>query len=451
MSKPSITQKPSKVRALAVALLSGSALVAAACGSSTKAASSSSASSSKSTSAKAITITFENWADDETATEPGIRKAVAEYEKLNPNVTIKLIPVSYSNDGHQLLLEYRSGDAPDVAETQGNYTAALAYAGALQPLQSYAGSLTSKLDPAAVKIGEYSGKLDAIPWTIAPFGFWYNKVLLKKATGSSTPPSTVAQLETDMAAIKSKLPGVLPFGFDTTNRSFGLDINTSFMRDFGAVPFTETSSKLGIETPAFTHYLEFIRLLGHDGYDVPNQLQGHFRPILADGKVVFVVDGPYLQGVVQDTNHMTDSEFYKTYGVTVIPSGSNGKHYSVPTDHQLVMFKSAKHKKAVWAFMKWLATSPTAIKLYTIPYEDSLPPLTKPAASYASMVDTPPFKAFADKIEPTVIRPPWGPKYSEAYSPIMAGVQEAMTTSTPLSTIESTIVSRLKTAFSAAG
>ena len=62
-----------------------------------------------------------------------------------------------------------------------------------------------------------------------------------------------------------------------------------------------------------------------------------------------------------------------------------------------------------------------------------------------------PIKAFADKIEPTVIRPPWGPKYSEAYSPIMAGVQEAMTTSTPLSTIESTIVSRLKTAFSAAG
>lgn len=433
-----------------VAVVACGGLVLAACSSSK---SSSSAAKSPSSSAP-VTITFANWASDESDTVTGIKNAIALYEKENPNVTIVSQPISYSNIGSQLLLEQRSGDAPDMAEVQGDYTAALADDDALEPLKSFAGSsFIDTLVPQAVTEGTYNGQFVATPWIIAPFGLWYNKNILS-ASGISGPPSTISEFETDLAKVKAKYPpstGMIPFGFDTTNRSFGLDINWSFMKDFGATPMSESTNTLDVQTPQFTNYLSFIRLLGQDNYDIPDQLQGHFRSIAAVNKVAFAVDGPYFQSAVQTTNHMTDAQFYATFGVTTIPAGSNGKHYTVPTDHQLVMFKSAKNKAAVWKFMQWLSTSPQAVKDYTIPYEDALPPLKKTNPAWASLVNNPNFEAFKNVIEPTVIRPQWGPKYDVAYPPIMTGVEAAMTTTTPLSQIEATMQSEYKTALASAG
>lgn len=434
----------------AMAALASAGLLLAACGSSTPAATKSTGAASS----KPVTITFANWASDESNTAPGIKQAIATYESLNPNVTIVSQPISFSNIGSQLLLQQRSGNAPDVAEVQGDYTAALAYAGALQPLSSYAGSsFMSSIVNQGITEGTYNGKFVATPWIIAPFGLWYNKTMLAQA-GISGPPSTISQFEADLATIKAKFPpstGVIPFGFDTTNRSYGLDINWSFMQDFGSTPLKVSSTSLNVSTPQFTNYLSFIRLLGQNGYDVPNQLQGHFRAIAAVNKVAFAVDGPYFQSAVQITNHMTNSQFYSTFGVTTLPSGTSGTHYTVPTDHQLVMFKSATNKAAAWKFMKWLTTSPQAIKEYTIPYEDALPPLKTPDASYASLVNNPNFTAFAKKIEPTVIRPPWGPEYNIAYPPIMTGVGTAMTTTNSLPSIEANMGSVFKTALASSG
>jgi ABC-type glycerol-3-phosphate transport system substrate-binding protein len=434
-------------------------LVLMACGSSKSSSTASPATSGSSTSAKSastgpVTITFANWASDESNTVAGIKAAIALYEKENPGVTIVSQPVSYSNIGSQLLLEVRSGDAPDIAEVQGDYTAALAYDNALQPLTQYAGqSFISSLVPQSVTEGTYNGQFLATPWVIAPFGLWYNKNLLS-AAGISSPPNTITEFEADLAKIRAKYPastGVIPFGFDTTNRSFGLDINWSFMKDFGATPMSESTNTLDVQTPQFTDYLQFMRLLGQDNYDVPNQLQGHFRSIAAVNKVAFAVDGPYFQSAVQATNHMTDAQFYAAFGVTTIPAGSNGVHYTVPTDHQLVMFKTAKNKTAAWKFMQWLTTSPQAVKDYSVTYEDALPPRTTTNPAWASLVNNPNFLAFKNQIEPTVIRPAWGPKYDIAFPPIMTGVESAVTTSTPLAQIESTMVSEYKTALQSAG
>ncbi len=451
-------QANKRVRVAAIMACGG--LLLAACSSSKPAATTGTTASAGGSSATSgasrgpVTITFANWASDESNTAPGLKAAISLYEQQNPGVKIVSQPVSYSNIGSQLLLEVRSGNAPDVAEVQGDYTAALAYDNALQPLSSYAGSSFMKsLVPQSVTEGTYSGQFEATPWIIAPFGLWYNKNILK-AAGIASPPTTITQFEQDLAMIKAKYPpstGMIPFGFDTTNRSFGLDINWSFMQDFGVTPMSESTSTLNVQTSGFTQYLSFIRLLGQDHYDIPNQLQGHFRSIAAVNKVAFAIDGPYFQSAVQATNHMTNAQFYSTFGVTTIPAGSSGTHYTVPTDHQLVMFKTAKNQAAVWKFMQWLTTSPQAVADYSVKYEDALPPLSATNPAWASLVDNPNFSAYKSQIEPTVIRPGWGPKYDVAFPPIMTGVATAMTTSQSLSSIESTMVSQYKTALQSAG
>jgi multiple sugar transport system substrate-binding protein len=403
---------------------------------------------SAASSGKHVTITFASWADDTASTVPGIQAAEKLYEQKNPNVTIVNQPFSYSTLGSRVLLEVRSGHAPTVAETQGNYTAAFAATGQLVPLKSFAKKEVSNLLKPAVKEGTYTKKFLALPWVVAPFGFWYNKKLMNEA-GITSPPSTITQLKTDLQKVRAKFPastGVVPFGFDTTNRSYGLDQSWSFMQDFGATPFTAKGTGVHVTTKHFLDYLTFIRFLGTNNYDIPNDLTGHFRPLAADTEVVFDIDGPYFVNDIRSTNHETATQFYANWGVTTLPAGPTKKHYTVPTDHQLVMFKTAKNKAASWKFMNWLATSATAIKNYSIPVEGSLPPLKTAAKAYAKTVSNPVAESFRNTIEPTAITPPWGTRYGDAYPAIMAGVQSAMTSSTPLPQIASTIQSKLQTA-----
>lgn len=406
------------------------------------------ASSKPSRKAQKVTITFANWADETAATVPGIQAAEQIYEKQNPNVTIVNQPSSYTTQGQKVLLEIRSGDAPTIAETQGEYTASFNATRQVQPLTSYVKSEKTKFFPESLRVTTYTKKVAALPWTVAPFGFWYNKKLMAEA-GISSPPSTIQELKSDLTKVRVKFPsstGVIPFGFDTTNRTYGLDINWSFMQDFGATPISVKSTKINVTTSHFLAYLTFIRYLGSNNYDIPDTLAGHFRAPAADTEVVFDVDGPYFVDFVTSTNHETPAQFYANWGVTTLPSGPTKKHYTVATDHGLVMFKTAKNKAAAWKFMNWLATSSTAIKKYTLPYEDSLPPLKAAAKTYSQLVDNPVFNSFRNTIEPTVVQPPWGTKYGDAYTAIMAGVEAAMTSSTPLKTIASTIKSKLQTA-----
>lgn len=401
-------------------------------------------------SAKHVTITFASWADETADTVPGIESVVKLYEEENPNVTIIQQPISYTTMGSRLLLEVRSHDAPTVAESQGDYTPSLYRTGDLVTLAAMTGKKElKKILPKAREEATYTKHFVAMPWVIAPIGLWYNKKLVKEA-GISSPPSTVVELEADLAKVRAKFPsstGVVPFGFDTSLRTYGFTQSYPFMQDFGVKPFGKTAKDgIHVTTKKFEAYLSFIRLLGTKGYDIPDDLTGHFRPLAADTEVVFDADGPYFQSAIQTVNHDTDAQFDSTWGVTTIPSGSNGKHYAMSTDHQLIMFKSAKNKAAAFKFINWLATSSTAIKDYSIPSEDALPPLKTDAKLYSDLADAPTFTIFSHTIEPTVSRPPYGPIYNALWSPIMAGVEEAMTTSTPLTTIMATIKSKSQTA-----
>jgi multiple sugar transport system substrate-binding protein len=400
---------------------------------------------STSTPSGPVTITFANWAAAETATKDHIAQSISEFERANPKITVTSVPIAFSDIGHQLQLQNASGNAPDVAEISGNDGSALAQANALQPLESLLSkSFVDSLLPTEKALGEFQGHLDIAPWTVAPLGFWYNRDIMTKAgLDPATPPKTLDQLTTDMAKIKSAEPDVIPFGLDTTNRTFGLDVNWALMKNFNANPFG--GGKATADSAAMGQYLTFIRTLGQKGYTIPNQKIGYFRPLAAQAKVAFQFDGPYLQGVIQSVNHQSDADFYKTWGVTTLPAGSSGKHYSTPTDHQLVMFKSSRQKAAAAKFIEWLAGSKQAISGYTVKYESSLPPLKNAISTFPTELNTPVFKAFESQVVPVVTRPAWGNTYTNGYSAVMAGVQKAVAGTEPISQIQTEMQSELRT------
>lgn len=392
-----------------------------------------------------ITLTFANWADAEAATRPGIEKLIQDFEQAHPNIEIKSEAMSFSEIARQLVLQVRAGNPPDVAELAGNDTILLAQTGKLQPLDSYAGAAgIAALNPESLEGLRHDGKLIAFPWTIAPAALWYNKDIMRKAgLNPDSPPKTIQELMTDMAAIKKSQPGVLPIGLDTTNRPFGLISNWPWMQTFGADPMANGGK--GAVAPAMKAYLSWMRSVVQQGFTQPGLKIGEFRPMAAQDKLAFGWDQVLLQGVIQSVNHMSDAAFYQHWGVATLPAGASGKAYSFDGGHQLVMFAASAHKQAAWAFINYLATSANAIQNYTIRYESSLMPLKQPPSpELAKLLDTPVFTAFTDRVMNTVTLPPYGPNFAAASTAVMAGVQQAVTGNTPIDSIADSIKQNLQ-------
>ena len=420
------------VAAVVLSALTAGAGVVAGCGSSDNG---SGGSGSKSSNGP-VTLTFANWASAEDPTRPGMLATIKAFEKLHPNITIKSQAISFTDIGKNLVLASRSGNPPDVAELSGNDTFAVAATQSLANLNDLLGDVKGQILPQDITAGTVNGAWVAMPWTDAPQGMFVNKKLLAKA-GIDKPPTTLDEFDSDMATIKSKLKGVIPFATDTTNRSFGLASQLPWMKAFGAQPF-DANGKVTSTTPEMQKYLQWIRDVVSKGYTLPNRKIGDFRPLAAQDKVAFIFDQPLLQGVIQTTNHQTDKQFYDTWEVTPQPQGDAGQSFSVPLGHQLVVFKKAVDNgksQAAAEFVKYLATNTDAIKNYTIKTESSQPPLKQTPSELSSILNTPVFTAFQKDIAPTLFNPPYGPVFSAGFSPAMAGVQNAFTTTNPIDMI----------------
>jgi multiple sugar transport system substrate-binding protein len=391
------------------------------------------------------TITFANWAAAETTTQAGIEALIEEFEKANPDIEVKSEPISFSDIAHQVLLETQAREAPDVIQTAGNDMLSLATAGALAPLDELAPkSYQDQIISTELDLGKVDGKLVAVPWAVTPFGLWYNKTVLTQAgLDPNSPPETMDDLLTQLAAVKQSAPGVIPLGLDTTNRSFGLDANWAFMQAFGAAPFDD--DKANANSAQMKDYLEFMRTLADQKYTEINKKAGEFRPLAADNKVAFVWDGPYLKNTMQATNKMPDDQFFQTWGVIPLPAAKGGKSTSVPTDHQLSVSAQSENQEAAWKFVEFLSTSDSGMS-YTVTTTGGLPPVTEPPASLADKLDNPIVAAYTDDVIPSVKRPPWGEGYGKAYSPIMAAVQSAMTSDTSLDDIAEQLQGQVETA-----
>ncbi|MEW4401704.1 ABC transporter substrate-binding protein [Agrobacterium tumefaciens] len=150
------------------------------------------------------------------------------YEQATPDQQ-KLIqqnivePFAKVNPDHSLVIDYRgneldkqlrvamlSGNGPDVVYTAGpSYVAPMAQSGQLMPLDDYAAKYNwdDRILPVFLKMGEYNGKIYALPKTYETVGLFYNKTLF--AQKNWQPPKTLDELETVADAMLKD--GITPF------------------------------------------------------------------------------------------------------------------------------------------------------------------------------------------------------------------------------------------------
>jgi len=393
-----------------------------------------------------VTLTFASWDAVEPATRQATLDLVKQFEAAHPKIKISMAPIPFSDIEQKVLLQIQSGTAPDVVQTAGNYTADFNAAGALEPLDSLAPKSYQDAIPANVAdVGKIDGKLVAVPWAVQPVGFWYNKKLLAQAgLDPQNPPKTIDALLADLKIIKAKLPNVIPLGIDSTDRVFGLDVSWPWMRAFGAEPIA--GSKAQATSGEMKNYLNFMRTLATQHYTQVNEKIGYFRPLAAQDKVAFIWDQPILEPTMKATSKMDDKTFQSTWSVTTLPTDTAGQAFSVPQDHELAILKTAKDKKAAWTFIEWMTRNDAALN-HIVAKKGALPPVSEPPAAVKALIEQDPtLQAFRDKVTPTTVKPPWGPKYAKAYDPIMVGVQQMMTSDTPVDSVATEMQTKLQQA-----
>ncbi|MGI9862256.1 sugar ABC transporter substrate-binding protein [Moorella naiadis] len=390
-----------------------------------------------------IEITFVNSVTAEEATKQQMLDVIKEFEKQNPNIKIKNVPIPVSDEQSQLTVMSTGGNAPDIAQVHNDVAISLAAMGALEPVDN----LLSKeyLDDVYKKSYDfslYNGKHYYIPWINTTLGFWYNRKLMQEAgLDPNKPPQTMDELTEAMAKIKEKFPkDIVPLQLDTTIRTLGLEHQWAFMKSFNAAPIDGDK----VQADKMKPYAEWLRAAVQKGYTLPGKKFGEFRPLAAQNRLVFGFDTPFLKGVVQSLDKsMTDEKFYETWGVTTLPVGVDKTPYSAPDDNNLAIFKASKHKEAAVKFAEFLTRSDYSLKTFFIPI-GFLPQVKSAATRFPKEFGDPVRKTFTEKIIPTVTPLPYGPDFAKVANVIMAGIQEVITTDKPIPDILNNMQTKLE-------
>lgn len=370
-----------------------------------------------------VTLTFANWVSAEEATAEGIEKVIAAFEEEHPNVKIENMPIPFDQMRQQLLTMTSGGNPPDIAMLNGPWSQELGAQGALIDLSSLAP--TEYLEDnweGGLEAGKYEDALYAVPFSLTPHAFWYNKKLMEEAgLDPDNPPKTLEELNDAMEKIKHELgsEGVYPIGIDTTLIDYALVQFWPWFYAHGAEPLY--NNEVNFNSDEVKNSLEWLRQVVDNDYTPVGQQIKELRELTAKDKMVFRIDGPYLKGIIESLNpDYSGDAFYESFGVTTIPIGVNDESKTLADIHQLGISAGSEHQELAWEFVEFLVTSEVSTNEYQIP--SGVIPALK---STQSEISDPITEAYYNEVFDTMVGGPYGPEYGQAQQVIIEAMQKA--------------------------
>jgi multiple sugar transport system substrate-binding protein len=128
-----------------------------------------------------VTLTYANWSEDQS---PAMKQIAAEFEKANPNITVKVQTLPWTEYWSTLQVGAAGGTAPDAFWMLADHFREYAKGGQLLDLSDTVKSagIDMGVYPKAVSDSyTYEGKIFALPKDFDTNGVWYNKALFDAA------------------------------------------------------------------------------------------------------------------------------------------------------------------------------------------------------------------------------------------------------------------------------
>ncbi|SEG55856.1 carbohydrate ABC transporter substrate-binding protein, CUT1 family [Actinacidiphila yanglinensis] len=394
-------------------------------------------------SGKTIKVVYQKQLNSSNTVQPDFLAAqVKEFEKANPGTTVKLVPVTASENDYytKIQLMMRSPvTAPDlVYEDTATINSDVA-SGYLKPLDSYLStwkdwSRYATASKAAMKYAK-DGKTYGVPDNTDTRGIWYNKTLLKQA-GIALPwqPKTWADVLAAANAIKAKVPGVTPLNVYTGTAGGEQSSMQGFeMLLYGTAAggdslYNAAQQKWVVGSPGFKDALNFLHTVYSQGLGPKVQTALGVNigaqvgtEMIPQGKLAIDLDGSWMPNNWIRTGPKPWPQWETTMGEAAMPtqngqdkgkvSMSGGWAWSIPA--------KAKNTDLAWKFLQSLETETASAQWNNV--NATIPTRQDVAADPTYLKALPTNQFFSGLVADTYYRPG-----VPAYTQVSSAIQKAM-------------------------
>jgi multiple sugar transport system substrate-binding protein len=378
-----------------------------------------------------VEISFMNWSSTEEVMRP-ILEVIKDFEKENPGIKVKNVPIGVGDIRNQFMVMDLGGNPPDVVQLHGGDAIYVYHTGALLPVEEvFDKAFTDKFIETFYEETRADDVHAGILWGPQTLTFVCNIQLLKQL-GYSEPPKTLIEMEEMMKKGKETIPDLIGFQLDTTVRTIGFAHVWSFMNAFEYEVIKGKVSKFN--SPAMVEFGEWIRRMVKLGYTLPGKRFGEFRPMAANGRVLFCFDGSHKGQMKAFNKSLTDADYDAMFQASPLPAGPNGKHLAAPDDHSLAISRKSRNKEAAAKLVAFLSTTNSALSKYHNPC-GFLPPIKDYRAVAPGCFEDASRQGTLKFAVPNVVIPPYGPNYVDIAQEVMTAVQEIITTDKPVKAI----------------
>ncbi|ROS73340.1 extracellular solute-binding protein [Cellulomonas sp. PhB143] len=420
-------------RAAAVGAVAALALTTAACGSSDD------GDAAQDSGPRTITIAYQKTSAFHQLDDL-LQKVKPEFEKANPDVTVKLAPIEAEADQYYTKLALMNGSkdtAPDVIYEDTFQVMSDAAAGYLLPIDDYTAKWDdwSQFEDAAKNAGlGVDGKTYGVSMGTDTRGIFYNKDLFKKAgLPTDWQPTTWQEIIDAAQTIKDKLPDVTPMniyagkaGSEQTTMQ-GLEMLYYGSRD-GADLYNTDQKKWVTGDQGMTDSLDFYKTV-YDGGLAPSLDQALdanigtkvFSELLPQGKLAIDIDGSWMPGGwISGENAWPEWE--KTLGFAKMPTkdGSGDGFTSMSGGWLLSVGAQTKSPQTAFDFVAMATNKDSSLEYDTTNSQIAVRKDVAEDPKYLSY--NPSFEFFSSLVPYTHFRPAT-PDYSQISSVIQTEVE----------------------------
>jgi len=296
-----------------------------------------------------------------------VQKLTQAFEKLNPDIIVKVQAIPWTAAHEKLITAYASETTPDIVQMGNTWIPEFVALNALDSLDDLAASskiVNSKnYFPGIWQTNTIDGKLYGIPWYVDTRVLFYRTDILKKA-GYSSPPKDWSELYDVSNKIKKmygdqeKYPLFIPTNEWAPFIIFGLQAGATLLKDNNTLGnFSEDKFQT-----AFKYLIRFYKekLAPVDMTEVSNIYQA-----FSTGFFAMYITGPWN---VEEFKKRLPANLQNDWMTAPLPAydGNTYPGKSLAGGASLAMFKSCRHKAEAWKLIEYLSDRSNQIEFYKL-------------------------------------------------------------------------------------
>ena len=344
------------------------------------------------------TVTFWEF-DTSEASIAAYKSAITDFEKLNPDITVDMQIVPWSDQQQKITTALATGALPDVSMLGNDVVAQYAASGSLASLTPFVDGWSK--EEGADYLGDlydgdksyytYKGELYGAPLADETRMLYYNKAIFTQAgLDPDSPPTTWAEMQSAAEAIKNA--GLVGWSLPMSNQYVTVQTFMSVYLSYGATLFN-SDGKCGLDAPKFKDALSYYTGIAGAGLtspDAANQTNDDLANLFSNGGSGMLIDGPGRYTAIKNDT----PDLFANLGVAPIPAGPEGA-FGFLGGWPLVLWNTSDAKDAA---AKWIhyATSPQGA-LSAIAGTSGILPARKSLAAQKPWTDEP-YAAFATQL-----------------------------------------------------